>query len=81
MFGVHLLLGLAIFAITLKFFAGREPFRSYPTWMKVNLVLLFATVAVASGLKWGRERAVARRAAATAAAAVPRVEGSPASRP
>lgn len=66
LFGVHLFLGIAIFVILLILLAGREPRPSSRTWMRVNLVLLFLTVAVASTLKWGRERAVVRHTAAQA---------------
>jgi uncharacterized membrane protein len=55
LFGPHLLLGLIIFAILLVVLARREPGRSHRAWLRLTVVLLFVTVAVASALKQARE--------------------------
>lgn len=55
LFGPHLLLGLIIFTILLVILARREPARSHRLWLRVTVVLLFITVAVASALKQARE--------------------------
>ena len=55
LFGSHLLLGLIIFTILLVILAKREPIRSHRAWLRVTVVLLFLTVAAASGLKQARE--------------------------
>lgn len=60
LFGSHLLLGVAIFAISIVLLAKREPPRSHRTWMKVNIALMLLTVAVASALKWSRDQNVPR---------------------
>lgn len=62
LFGVHVLLALAVIGVSLWLLAGREPPRSHRGWMKVNLVLMLLTVAAASTLKWARDHAMSRQA-------------------
>ena len=62
LFGMHGLLALAVFAISLWLLAGREPTRSHRGWMKINLLLMLLAVAAASSLKWVRDRTMADQA-------------------
>jgi uncharacterized membrane protein len=57
MLGMHLLLGLAIFAISIVLMMGKEPPKRHRTLLAVNLVLLVLTVAAASSLKYVRDHA------------------------
>lgn len=57
LFGLHLLLALTIFTISLILLAGSKPIQGHARWMKINIILLFLAVAVASTLKWAREYA------------------------
>lgn len=63
--GVHLLLGLTIFVISIILMVGAEPPRKHRTLLAINLVLLLLTVAAASSLKYVRDNA-ARPADASA---------------
>jgi uncharacterized membrane protein len=54
-FGLHVLLAIAVFAISLVLLAGKEPPVMHKKWMTVNLALLMFVVAAASALKWSRE--------------------------
>ena len=62
-FGTHLLLALAVFAISLTLLAGKEPPASHRQWMTVNLVLLALVVAAGGALKFVRDHAPASPAA------------------
>jgi uncharacterized membrane protein len=55
MWGIHVLLGLAIFAIALYVLAGKEPPASHRGWMLVNLILMAAAIAAAGGVKYVRD--------------------------
>lgn len=57
LFGLHLLLALTIFTISIILLAGPKPIPGHAKWMKINIVLFFLTVAFASTLKWAREYA------------------------
>ena len=63
LWGTHVLLAAIIFAIALYVLAGAEPPAGHRNWMLVTLVLLVATVAVASTLKYEREKAMKAAAA------------------
>lgn len=54
-FGVHLLLGLAVMTLQLVILAGAAPRPSSRSMMKWALILAFLTVLAASTLKWARE--------------------------
>jgi uncharacterized membrane protein len=56
-FGLHVLLGLAVFTISLILLAGKEPPPMHKKWMAVNVVLMMLVVAAASSLKWVRDHA------------------------
>ena len=56
LWGVHLLMGLAVFAISIVLLKGVEPPRSHRGWMKANVALMLLTILAASTLKWARER-------------------------
>ena len=55
LWGVHILLALAIFTISIILLKGVEPPRNHRTWMKINVVLMLLTILVAGSLKWARE--------------------------
>ena len=57
LFGIHVLLALIIFTLSLIQLAGAKPKPAHRTVMAWVLVLLFTTVAAASALKWAREYA------------------------
>ena len=57
-FGIHVLGAAIAWTIMIAFLAGREPFRGYRTWMKINIVVLILTVAAASTLKSAREAVI-----------------------
>lgn len=61
--GTHLILGLAVIVISLWLLAGKTLRPSHRGWMKLNLVLMFITVLLASSLKWARDHEVASRMA------------------
>jgi len=63
LWGTHILLALIAFVLALYVLAGKEPPKSHRTLTAVNFVVLLAVVAVASTLKWERERVVADHAA------------------
>ncbi len=67
LFGVHLLLALAVFGISLWLLAGAEPHADHGKWMAINLVLLFCAIAAASTLKYVREHAKGDAAASLTA--------------
>jgi uncharacterized membrane protein len=54
-FGVHLLLGLAVMTMLLIALAGKAPKPSSPSLMQWALILAFLAVLAASTLKWARE--------------------------
>ena len=55
LFGVHLLLALIVFSISLWLLAGKEPPRNHLKWMAITLGLMFLTIAASSVLKYARE--------------------------
>ena len=59
LFGMHLLLALVVFTISLITLKGAEPPKAHKGWMAANVVLLLVVVAFASTLKTVREKAVA----------------------
>lgn len=59
LFGMHVLLALAVMAILLWLLAGREAKRNTAWWLQMTVVLTFLAVLAASGLKWVRDKAVA----------------------
>lgn len=81
LFGVHLLLGLAVIGISLWLLAGREPVRTHRGWMRINLLLMFLTVATASSLKWVRDYTVQNVSNTSAADASRRPARGAATRP
>jgi uncharacterized membrane protein len=56
-FGMHLLLGLAVLTLLIVVLVGRNPRPSSPSMMKWAMILAFLTVLAGSTLKWARERA------------------------
>lgn len=56
LWGTHVLLALTIFTISIILLRGVGPPRNHQHWMKLNLVLMFVVILVASTLKWARER-------------------------
>jgi hypothetical protein len=67
LFGVHLLLAIFVFGISLWLLVGAEPRGSHLKLMAVNLGLMFLTVAAASTLKYARDSHMAH-------ANLPRIE-------
>ena len=59
LFGVHLLLALIVFGISLWLLMGPEPKKNHLRWMAINLGLMFITIAAASVLKFARDGHVA----------------------
>lgn len=55
LFGIHLLLGLIVFAILLVVLARRTWVVREWTWLRVAVVVLFLTALVASSLKYVRD--------------------------
>ncbi len=53
--GIHLLLALLAFGISLWLLAGREPKQNHLRWMAINLAVLLLTIAAASVLKYARD--------------------------
>jgi uncharacterized membrane protein len=81
LFGTHLLLGFIVIGVSLWLLAGREPVRTHRGWMRVNLLLMFLTVAAASSLKWVRDYSV-QDVSNTSSGEAPRRPGrGPVSRP
>jgi hypothetical protein len=66
LWGTHLLLGLIAFSILIYLLAGPTPRASNRKLLTLNLIVLLATVAVASTLKWARDSAVTAAAAQAA---------------
>ena len=54
-FGLHVLLAVVTFTISLILLAGKEPPKMHKQWMTVNLAVLMFVVAAASTLKWVRD--------------------------
>ena len=83
LFGVHLLLALAVMAISLWLLAGREPVRGHRSWMRFNVLLMFLAVLAASSLKYARDHAGPKPAADTTPAGKRPSEGpaDPATKP
>ena len=59
LFGIHALLAVMVFTISLVLLAGKEPPAPHRQWMLLNFVLLMLVVAAASTLKWVRDHAPA----------------------
>jgi uncharacterized membrane protein len=59
LFGLHVLLAVAVMAILLWLLAGREARRNTAWWLQMTVALAFLAVLAASGLKWARDRAMA----------------------
>lgn len=57
LFGIHVLLAIIVFTISLILLAGKEPPVMHKQWMAVNLALLMFVVVTASTLKWVRDHA------------------------
>ncbi len=55
LFGLHLLLALAVFGILLWLLAGKEPREDHLKWLAITLGLMFLTIAAASVLKYARD--------------------------
>jgi uncharacterized membrane protein len=55
LFGIHLLLGLLIFAVALWLLAGPEPRKNHLRWAAITLALMFLTISAGSVLKYARE--------------------------
>lgn len=55
LFGPHLLLALIVFAILLIVLARKTPGPRERMWLRITIVLLFATVLIASSLKYVRD--------------------------
>jgi hypothetical protein len=55
LWGPHLLLGLAVIAISLWLLAGKSLRPNHRRWMGINLALMLTTVLVASALKQARD--------------------------
>lgn len=70
LFGLHLLLALIVFGISLYATAGKQPPKNHRGLMLANLVLLVFVVLAASTLKWARERAMLSGSASAASATV-----------
>lgn len=68
-FGLHVILALAVFVISIMLLLGKEPPPSHRKWMTVNLVLLALLVAASGSLKWVRDHAPAAAAAPAATVA------------
>lgn len=66
LFGLHLLLALVVFGISLWLLTGTEPPASHRKWAAINMVLLLLTVAAASTVKYVREAAVAPKTISSA---------------
>lgn len=56
-FGLHVLLAVVVFVISLILLAGKEPPVMHKQWMTVNLAVLMFVVAAAGALKWVRDHA------------------------
>jgi uncharacterized membrane protein len=55
LFGVHLLLALLVFGISLWLLMGPEPKKNHLQWLAINLALMLLTIAAASVLKYARD--------------------------
>ena len=56
LWGAHLVLGLAVFTISIVLLRGVEPPRRHRGWMKANVILMLLAILAAGALKWARER-------------------------
>jgi uncharacterized membrane protein len=56
LWGLHLLLALTVFTISIVLLRGVEPPRRHKGWMKANVFLMLLAILAASSLKWARER-------------------------
>jgi heme A synthase len=54
-FGLHVILALLVFGISIAVLMGHEPPASHRSLMAVNLILLALVVAAGSSLKWVRD--------------------------
>jgi|HubBroStandDraft_1064217.scaffolds.fasta_scaffold72492_3 uncharacterized membrane protein len=59
LWGTHVLFGLIAMSIAFWVLAGRTPRKGNRMWLALNLLVLLATVAAASTLKWARDSATA----------------------
>jgi hypothetical protein len=73
LWGSHMLLGIAAFAVSLLLLAGKQPPKWHRTGAMINLVILFVTVLLASSLKYVHDQAVRNASPARAAATLPGV--------
>jgi uncharacterized membrane protein len=55
LFGVHLLLALIVFGISLWLLIAPEPKANHLRWMAINLALMFLTIAAGSVLKYAHD--------------------------
>jgi uncharacterized membrane protein len=65
LWGTHVLLALVAIGIALYVLAGKEPRASHGKFIALNFIVLLLAVAVASSVKWARERAVAEHSIST----------------
>ena len=64
-FGLHFILALLVFGISIVVLMGKEPPASHRKLMAVNLILLALVVAAGSSLKWVRDNTPKPSATAT----------------
>jgi uncharacterized membrane protein len=55
LFGIHLLLALIVFGVSLWLLMGKDLKPNHLKWMAINLGLMFLAIAAASVLKYARE--------------------------
>ena len=55
LFGIHVLLALLVFGLSLWLLIGPEPRANHLRWMAINLALMFLAIAGASVLKYARD--------------------------
>jgi uncharacterized membrane protein len=68
LWGLHILLALVIFGISLWMLMGKKAPAGHSRWGMVNVILLLLIVAVGSTLKWARETTNAAKASPPATA-------------
>ncbi|HEV8607599.1 MAG TPA: hypothetical protein VGQ99_19850 [Tepidisphaeraceae bacterium] len=68
LWGCHFLLGAIVMVISFWSLAGKQPPRSHRAAATLNVVLLLSLVAVASTLKWAREKNISQSPPATGTA-------------
>lgn len=67
LWGAHVLLAFIAFGVVLYVLAGRLPRPGHQFWMALCFLVLLAVIAVASTLKWAREKTLHEQSAARAA--------------